>query len=111
MMLVIAVVQGSDADSVLQALNDSGFRATQVSSAGGYLRESNVTFLIGVDDESVAHVARLVESNTTAVRRYVNPLMPFAFLNSGADGDAEDGVRVGANIFVVRVDRFIRLTD
>lgn len=108
MKLVIAVVQGSDAEDVLDALHKGGFRATQINSAGGFLRISNVTFLIGVDDDQVPTVARIVGRNTNARRAFVNPLMPFASV-SVEDADFEP-VRVGASIFVLPVRRFERLT-
>jgi uncharacterized protein YaaQ len=50
MKLVFAVVQGKDADNLRSSLMDAGYRSTQINSAGGFLRESNATFLIGVDD-------------------------------------------------------------
>lgn len=111
MKLVIAVVQGADAEPVLDALVEAGFRATQISSAGGYLRESNVTFLIGVDDSDVPTVAQIVERNVSVRKRFVNPLMPFAFLSASSGDDSADEVRVGANVFVVPVRRFVRLND
>lgn len=111
MKLVIAVVQGADAEAVLDALIEAGYRATQISSAGGYLRESNVTFLVGVDDEDVPHVAQIVERNVSARKRFVNPLMPFAFLSSSQGHDSADEVRIGANVFVVPIRRFVRLND
>ncbi len=107
MKLVIAVIQGSDAESVLDALVSAGHRATQISSAGGYLRESNVTLLIGADDAAVTDVVDLVEKNSTARRRFVNPLMPFAPVTSEHD---DSSVRVGASVFIVKVNRVERLT-
>lgn len=107
MRLVIAIVQGSDAEDILDALSEAGHRATQITSAGGYLRESNVTLLMGVEDDTVSDVVKLVEQNTTARKRFVNPLMPFAPVATGAD---ESSVRVGASVFIVPVSRFERLT-
>lgn len=111
MKLVIAVVQGADAEPVLEALIEAGYRATQISSAGGFLRESNVTFLVGVEEAAVPHVAEIVESNTSTRRRFVNPLLPFAFLAPRSTDDPSEEIRVGANVFVVPVRRFIRLED
>lgn len=106
MKLVIAVVQGSDAEDILDALRQSGYRATQITSAGGYLRETNVTLLIGIDDADVPAVVNIVEQNSTARRKFVNPLMPFA----PVAGSEESSVRVGASVFIVNVSRFDRLT-
>jgi uncharacterized protein YaaQ len=76
MKLVIAVVQGADADPLLAALTQRGYRATQINSAGGFLREQNVTLLIGVQDEHVADVQGDRPRNCYSRSRYVNPLMP-----------------------------------
>ena len=109
MKLVIAVVQGSDADDVLEALTTGGYRATQINSAGGFLRVSNVTFLIGVDDDQVQNIATIIGRHSNARRTFVNPLMPFAAVDvAGADFEP---VRVGASIFVLPVRRFVRLTE
>lgn len=107
MKLIIAIVQGSDVEAIIDAINAAGHRATQISSAGGYLRESNVTLLMGVDEKDIPSVIDLVEKNSTARRKFVNPLMPFAPVASAAD---ESSVRVGASVFIVNVSRFARLT-
>ena len=107
MKLIFAVIQASDVDSVLKALAAAGHHATQITSAGGYLREVNVTLLIGVDKADVPAVVQLVEKNSTARHRFVNPLMPFAPVVASDD---DSSVRVGASVFVVNVSRFERLT-
>ena len=76
MKLVIAVVQGKDVDELLRGLTSEGYRATQISSAGGFLRESNVTLLIGVDADQVASVQRIIQANCHSRTTFVNPLMP-----------------------------------
>ena len=107
MKLILAVIQASDEESVVDALVHRGYRVTVISSAGGYLRESNVTLLIGVDNPDVAKVVGIVERNSTARHRFVNPLMPFAPFTGTHD---DSSVRVGASVFIVNVSRFERLT-
>ncbi len=106
MKLVIAVVQDTDAESIMEALAEKGYRATQITSAGGFLREVNVTLFIGVESPDVPAVVDIVERHSTARRKFVNPLMPFAPVESSDDSS----VRVGASVFVVNVSRFVRLT-
>ncbi|CAN5287232.1 cyclic-di-AMP receptor [soil metagenome] len=76
MKLVFTIVQGKDADGLLAALLEEGFRVTQINSAGGFLRESNATFLIGVEDEEVPGVLHVVKENCYTRTQYVNPLLP-----------------------------------
>lgn len=107
MKMIIAVVQGSDVDAILDALGETTHRVTQIDSAGGYLREANVTLLIGAEDDEIRSVVNIIEENSKARRKFVNPLMPFA---SVSDGDEESSVRVGASVFIVNISRFERLT-
>ena len=109
MKLIFAVVQGTDAERLLDALTTNGFRATQISSAGGFLRESNVTLLIGVDDEQVPAVCDLIDKNAHSRRRFVNPLMPIAGAGDMYAGNPVEVTVGGANVFVVPVSRYERL--
>ena len=69
-------MQGRDADRLLAALTQNGYRATQINSAGGFLRESNVTVLIGVNDDQVPDILRILKQNCYTRTQYMNPLMP-----------------------------------
>lgn len=104
MKLVIAVVQRSDVDPLLEALTASGFPATQINSAGGFLREQNVTLLLGVEDDEVTSVHDIVQTHCHARTRFVNPLMPIAGM-----GDIPGSLEVeigGATMFILPVERF-----
>ena len=109
MKLVIAVVQGKDSDALLTALNQRGFRATQIQSAGGFLRETNSTLLIGVQDKYVDEVRQIVRDNCHSRTRFVNPLMPIV---EPGDFYIPSPVEVqvgGATVFVLKVERYERL--
>jgi uncharacterized protein YaaQ len=54
--LVIAVLDSRGSQAALRRLAEAGFGATQLASAGGFLRRGNATLLIGVDDERVEDV-------------------------------------------------------
>lgn len=112
MKLVIAIVQDSDVDEILDALARADFRVTQITSAGGFLREPNITLFIGVDDDDVNRAIELVDQHSNARRMFVNPLMPMAPIpeSDHFSGDSTS-VRVGASVFVLNVQRFIRLAE
>ena len=76
MKLIFAVVQGKDADALLAALLEADYRVTQINSAGGFLHERNATFLIGVADEQVPDVLRIIKQNCYTRTQFVNPLLP-----------------------------------
>lgn len=112
MKLVIAVVQDTDVDEILDALTRAGIGVTQINSAGGFLREPNVTLFIGVDDGDVPLAVQIVDEHSKARRMFVNPLMPMAPVPESEhfSGDA-NSVRVGASVFVLNVRRYVRLTE
>lgn len=111
MKLVIAIVQESDVDEMLDALTDANISATQITSAGGFLREPNITLFIGVNENDVQKAIEIVDKNSNARRMFVNPLMPVAPIPESEHfrGDSTS-VRVGASVFVLQVERFVRLT-
>ncbi len=63
MKLVVAIVQDQDAGSLIVDLTDKEFRVTKLASTGGFLKAGNTTLLIGVDDEQVDQVLKIVEEN------------------------------------------------
>ena len=62
MKLIIAVVQDKDHRKVTDALLERGYKFTNIASTGGLLREGNVTFLIGVEEDQVEDSIRCVRS-------------------------------------------------
>jgi len=109
MKLVIAVVQGSDVERLLDALIARGFRATQINSSGGFLREQNVTLLVGVDDGDVPAVREIVRQNCHARTRFVNPLMPIVEPGEFYAPSPIEVLVGGATIFVLDIARYERL--
>jgi uncharacterized protein YaaQ len=63
MKLVVAIVQDQDAGSLIVDLTEKEFRVTKLASTGGFLKAGNTTLLIGVDDEQVEDVTKIVEEN------------------------------------------------
>jgi len=53
MKLVVCVVNEDDTSALVDALTADGYRATVVSTTGGFLRQGNATLLIGVTDQDV----------------------------------------------------------
>ena len=78
MKAVIAVVQGEDTSKVSSALRRSGVRFTTIDSTGGFLRERNATFLIGISDDQLDAVLGLIAQNSQTRTEYVSSY-PSAF--------------------------------
>jgi uncharacterized protein YaaQ len=109
MKLVVSVVQGKDGEALLQGLTGKGYRATQINSAGGFLRESNVTLLIGVQDEYVPDVMRIIDENCHSRTQFVNPLMPIMEPGEFYMSNPVEVMVGGATVFVVNVSRYERI--
>jgi uncharacterized protein YaaQ len=63
MKLVVAIVQDQDAGSLIEDLTDKEFRVTKLASTGGFLKAGNTTLLIGVEDDLVEDVIKIIEEN------------------------------------------------
>jgi uncharacterized protein YaaQ len=85
MKLIIAIIRDSDNEPVSQGLILAGFRVTEISSTGGFLRRGSTTLMIGVEDEKV-------DQGVQVIRQTVGPA-------------TETGVRRGT-LFVLNVENF-----
>lgn len=106
MKLVVAVIQDKDTHKLLTGLTQEGFRATKLSSSGGFLREGNTTLLVGVEDADVERVLGLIKSTCSSREQLVTPLSP---MGGPADSYIPYPVEIlvgGATIFVLDVERF-----
>ena len=109
MKLVIAVVQGEDAQRAVEALSQAGMSSTRVSSTGGFLQQGNVTLLVGVDEDKVPGAVQIIRENCRERTRYLTPVLPTA---EPGDFMAAFPVEVqvgGATVFVVPVDSFEKI--
>jgi len=107
--LVVAIVHNEDAGGLVASLLEKEFRATRLNSSGGFLRQSNATVLIGVEDAQVDDVLAIVRTNCVSRTQVVNPMPPI--MEPGEffmpyPVEVEIG---GATVFVLPVDRFDRL--
>jgi len=108
MKLVVCVVNEDDTSALVDALTADGYRATVVSTTGGFLRQGNATLVIGVPDQDVADALAIIKANCRTRLAYANPLPPTAEpLAPYVSAPIE--VRVGgAVVFVLDVERFER---
>lgn len=109
MKLVVAVVQGEDAERAVSALNDAGLGSTRVASTGGFLRQGNVTLLIGVDDSEVAKALQIIRQNCHERSRYLTAVPPLAGPGEFLTANPVEVQVGGATVFVVPVDSFEKI--
>jgi len=95
MKLIVAIVQGEDADDVIRAMLAAGHRLTRINTTGGFLRRGNATLLIGVEDHQIDEVIALMQA-TTRRRTASAPL--------------EKGIpEYAATVFVLDSTHFVRI--
>lgn len=92
--LVVAIVHSEDVNSVMDALLAAGHRLTRLNTAGGFLRRSNATLLIGAKARDVDEVLSLIQGN---VRPRTEPNPPQAGMPM-----------YGATVFVLDASYFLR---
>ena len=108
MRLVISIIHSDDAPELIEALTEQGFRATVISTTGGFLREGNATVLIGIEDEKTPAVLQVIRDHCHARTQYINPLPPVVEpgeLHMPRPVEVQIG---GAVVFVLEVERFER---
>lgn len=109
MKLIIAIVQDDDASDLIDIITEEGFRVTKLATTGGFLKSGNTTLMIGVDQDKVEKVLGIIEDVCKTREQVVTSPSPVA----GSTGvyvpypvEVEVG---GATIFVVDVDRFVKI--
>jgi uncharacterized protein YaaQ len=106
MKLIMSIVHSDDAGQLVNALTGAGYRATTISTTGGFLRQGNATIFVGTGDETVPQVLELIRQNCHTRTQYINPLPPV--MESGemylpSPVEVQVG---GATVFVLDVAQF-----
>ena len=108
MKLAVCIVHNRDKGKVADQLIKAGFKSTIIGSTGGFLREGNTTFLIGVENEELTALKSVIEQNCQSREQMVN-MMPYETAQPGAFVGAPVKVPVGgAVLFVLDVEQFHR---
>ena len=109
MKLVVAIVHSEDAGALVDALLDREYRATRLHSSGGFLKQSNATIILGVEDDGIDAALDVIRETCHARTQVVNPMPPI--MEPGEffmpyPLEVEVG---GATVFVLPVERIERL--
>lgn len=105
MKMIVAVVQDQDSAKLSQSLVKAGVKATKLASTGGFLRSGNTTYLIGVEDDRVGEVLRIIKANCQAREQLANPMQ----VGGHAESFMPYPVKVevgGATVFVLPIEQF-----
>lgn len=106
MKAIVAVVQGQDTVKLGNALREKSIPFTTIDSTGGFLRERNSTFLIGIPDEELQRVIDVISANCHTRSEYVSSY-PSAFDPTEFYMPRPIEVQVGgASVWLLDVERF-----
>ena len=100
MKLVIAIVHHDDAGAIVEALLDKEYRTTRFDSAGGFLRRSNATLLVGVEATQVDDVLAILRAHSRPRSEAVD--------RAGAPGPPRVDLK-SAIVFVIDAEGPIRI--
>ena len=109
MKLVIAIVHDEDAGALVDALTDKEYRVTRLHSTGGFLKQSNASVLVGVEEAQVDAVLAIVRETCHARKEFINPMPPIMEPGEFYMPYPVEVSFGGATVFVVDVARYERL--
>jgi uncharacterized protein YaaQ len=108
MKLVMAIVSSDDSREVLDRLTKVGFRATVISTTGGFLREGNTTILLGTEDPKVFQAVEVIRQTCRRRTQWVSPLPTLE--GPGLEMSEPIEVSVGGGVvFVMNVEQFVQV--
>jgi uncharacterized protein YaaQ len=106
--LCLCIVHNRDKARITDELIKAGFKTTMVASTGGFLREGNTTFIVGIEDDELPALKALIAENCRAREQVVN-VGTFEATAVGAFMPTPVKVPVGgAVMFVLPVEHFER---
>jgi uncharacterized protein YaaQ len=107
--LVLAVVHNEDARVLIDALLAREYRATWLHSSGGFLKQSNATILVGVEEAQIDEVVGIVRENCRARTQTLSPIPPIMEPGEFFMPYPVEVEMGGAVVFVLPIDRFERI--
>ena len=111
MKLVLAIVQDDDAIDLIEELTDKNFRVTKLATTGGFLKSGNTTLMMGVEEEAVKDVVKVIEDVCKRRKEMVSAPTPTT-IGSGSGMYMPYPIEVevgGATVFVLDVDQFYKV--
>ena len=108
MKLMMAIVSSDDSREVPNRLTKAGFRATVISTTGGFLREGNTTMFLGTDDQKVTQAVDILRQTCRRRTQWVSPLPTL----EGPGLEMSEPIEVsvgGAVAFIMNVEQFVQV--
>jgi uncharacterized protein YaaQ len=108
MKLIVAIVQDQDIPSLVEDLTEKDFRVTKLASTGGFLKSGNTTLLIGVEDEQIDELIKVIEDNCKT-REITTSLLTVSMPGDTYIPYPLEVKVGGATLFILDVEQFIKI--
>lgn len=109
MKLVFAIVHSEDAGALVDALTEKEYRVTRLHSTGGFLKQSNASVVVGVEEDQVEDVLAVIREACHSRSQYINPMPPIMEPGEFYMPYPVEVTFGGATVFVLDVARYERL--
>lgn len=106
MKLVFAIVHDEDGPKVMDELNKNGFSVTKLCSSGGFLRAGNTTLLVGITEDKLDSVIKIIKQKSRSRKQPINSAMAPNTMAGMFMPYPVEVVVGGATIFVLNVEKF-----
>jgi uncharacterized protein YaaQ len=108
MKLILAVIQHEDEDALTEAVESGGLSVTRIGSSGGFLRASNVTLMMAVEDNQVERVLALLGKHCKQRTKHLHPWVPSVEARERFLGAIPVQVG-GAAVFILNLERMEKI--
>ena len=107
MKLLIAVINKDDKEKTEKLLTEHNYMLTEIGTTGGFLKQKNVTLLIGIPDNALTEVLAILKS--TAGRRMTKAFYPASVSMHGSISEEYETEIGGCAVFIMesaRMEKF-----
>ncbi|WP_100398050.1 cyclic-di-AMP receptor [Bacillus sp. FJAT-44742] len=98
MKLFICIVESFYRDEIETKMKEKGYRMTELSSSGGFLKRGNTTFLFGVRDSGVVELKSSLKDICTAYEQKKGKCSPDSHRFTSFLLDASEGAHFLASL-------------
>jgi len=109
MKLVFAIVHSEDAGALVDKLTEKEYRVTRLHSTGGFLKQTNASVVVGVEEDQVEDVLAVIREACHARSEFINPMPPIMEPGEFYMPYPVEVTFGGATVFVLDVARYERL--
>ncbi len=109
MKLITAIINKKDEAFLSDILTEKGFYHTKISTNGGFLRKTNVTILIGIEDNRLDEALEIIRHNCKKRVEHIPSFLSTSGAMHSLNYNTAEVVVGGATIFVTNIEYFEKI--